>query len=142
MSRPSKLTPQTHETIVRALSSGCYRETAAQHAGIGTSTFYRWMERGEADYQADEATAYRELWEAIKKAEADAEVASVALIRQAAARSWQASAWLLERKHPGRWGRNDRVQVEHSGTVGKSVYEMSDAELQEVAAGLDAKLND
>lgn len=114
--QPSKLTPQTAAIIVRALQSGCYRETAAQHAGIGISTFYRWLEVGEADYEANIDSPHRELWDAIKKAEADAEVAAVALIRRAAGETWQAAAWLLERKNPGRWGRRERH--EHTGANG------------------------
>ncbi len=115
MARPTKLTPTVHEIIVLALASGCYRETAAQHAGIGVSTFYRWMEQGEADVEQNKNTPHRELWEAINKAEADAEVQAVALIRKAAMqpRSWQAAAWLLERKKPDQWGR----RIEHAGKI-------------------------
>jgi len=117
MGRTSKLTKGVHKVIVEALASGCYRETAAEHAGISTSTFYRWMEQGEADLEHDVASPYRDFWEAIKKAEADAEVKAIKLIRAAAEepRTWQAAAWLLERKKPAQWGR--RTSLEHSGKI-------------------------
>lgn len=109
----SKLTEAVHNTIVLALASGCYRATAAEHAGIHVATFYRWLETGEADIEHGVQSPHRELCEAIKKAEADAEVQAVALIRKAAPKQWQAAAWLLERKKPDQWGR----RVEHSGKI-------------------------
>ena len=131
---PYKLTQPVHDTIVRALASGCYRATAAEHAGVGTSTFYRWLEQGEADLENDKRTTKcAELVVAIRKAEADAEVAAAALIRNAAPKNWQAAAWLLERKHPERWGRRDAVKVEHSGRIGHDVTGMSTEELERLA---------
>lgn len=110
--------PGVLERLVTALQAGSYREQAALHAGISVSTFYRWMKEGEAA-EADEIPASksraREIREAVQNAEASGELHLLATIKAAAPKSWQAAAWILERKYPNKWGRFDRV--EHSGKV-------------------------
>ena len=64
--------------------------------------------RGEEDESGD----FLEFVEAVKKAEAEAEVESVALIRRSAQDGqWQAAAWFLERRKPSDWGRKDRHEI-------------------------------
>ena len=100
--RPSKLTPEAQQKIVQAVASGNYLETAAAYGGITYTTFNNWMNRGEAR----ESKIYIEFFEAVKKAEADAEVLRVARISKAANEgNWQADAWYLERRYPNRWGK-------------------------------------
>jgi len=139
MSRQKKLTPEVQDKIVSALRAGNYQETAARYAGIGETTFYRWMEMGE-DEEAEEI--YREFREAVEKAKADAEVRDVALIDKAAHDgSWQAAAWKLERKFPNKWGRVNRTEI--SGPDGAPVKVDIDAKaslLQKL--GLDADSED
>lgn len=111
MPRPSKLTPAVKAALVEAVEGGNYIETAVRACGIGTSTYYRWMEQGEADLENGKASAHRELWEAIKTAEAEAETNALSQIRAAARENWQAAAWYLERKFPDRWGRRERHEA-------------------------------
>ena len=60
--------------------------------------------------------------ESVERAEAMAEVQAVARIKQASDNgTWQASSWLLERKHGDRWGRNDKIRQEISGPDGAPV---------------------
>ncbi|HXF72327.1 MAG TPA: hypothetical protein VNO79_06935 [Actinomycetota bacterium] len=47
MARPTKLSPEVQARICQAIRAGNYRETAARYAGIGISTFYAWLQRGE-----------------------------------------------------------------------------------------------
>lgn len=112
MGRPSKLTPERQKRIVDAIRAGNYVETAAEYAGIGKTTFYRWMEQGE---QASHGI-YREFRDAVMRARAEAEARSVALIQKAAPDDWRAAAWWLERAFPDRWG--PRQKLEHSGPEG------------------------
>lgn len=109
--RPTKLTPELQEKILTAIRAGNYVETAAAHCGINKVTLYDWMKRGAAE----ESGIYREFSNAIEKAWADAEVRDVALLAKAAQENWQAIAWRLERRHPDRWARRERL--EHSGEV-------------------------
>lgn len=107
--RPSKLTPDLMAKVLDALRAGNYIETACAYAGIGTTTYYRWMEQAEDD-KADDI--YREFRDAVAQARAESEVRNVALVQRAANEgTWQASAWFLERSYPRRWGRHDRHEV-------------------------------
>jgi hypothetical protein len=108
-----KLTPTIQAKVCDAIRAGNYVEAAAEHAGIGRATFFRWMAKGE------EATSgvYREFWEAVKKAESDSEVVLVAHWRKAATKNWVAAAALLERRFRSRWSRSDHVKVEANVTT-------------------------
>lgn len=135
MSRKLKITQDTTDKICLAIRAGNYAKVAAEMAGIGETTYYRWLEEG----QKEGATkVYREFWESIKRAEADAEVAAVALIRQAANNgTWQAASWLLERKHGERWGRNDKLRQEITGTNGAPIALSIEEARKAVLAFLD-----
>ena len=93
-----ELTP-TQEAIVEALRWGNTRRAAAQAVGIHHSTFYDW-------FAANPTFA-----DACKKAEAEAEVRNVGVIQAAAARSWQAAAWWLERRRPKDWREVKTIDV-------------------------------
>jgi transposase len=110
--------------LIQALLGGNYVEVACQYAGLAPSTVYRWVERGRNEKDRLEAgqpptpseTPYIELCEAVEKARAQAIVANVTVIQQAARQgTWQAAAWWLERTMPNQYGR--KVQAEVSGTV-------------------------
>jgi len=106
MARPTKLTADVEEKVVRAIRAGNYPEVAARHAGVHPSTYYRWMERGGLGGDAVEDDPYRHFCAEVERAIADAEAAEVGLIVQAArGGTWQAAAWLLEHRFPERWGR-------------------------------------
>ena len=48
MARPTKLTPDLQEDILRALRAGATIESTCDSVGIGVSTFYMWVAVGEA----------------------------------------------------------------------------------------------
>ena len=106
--RKTKLTPETQERIVSAIRAGNYANVAAEYAGIGETTFYRWLQEGS---EAEDGI-YRDFREAVKTAEREAEVRAVAMVQKAMPDNWTAAMTYLERKHPGRWGRRDRVTME------------------------------
>jgi hypothetical protein len=127
--RPSKLTEEVQNRILRAVQSGNWLETASAYAGVDASTVRRWIAKGEAD---DAEEPYRSFCAAIKQARAEAEIRAVALIQKAAQDgTWQASAWYLERSHPDRWGRK---RLEITGADSQPVRVEVDVE------SLDAKL--
>ena len=118
--------------IVEALRAGNYREITAAYAGIAVSTLYHWLERGEAeleqrataeaeDTQPQPMSAYAELSEAVTRAEAEAEVHAVASLRRAFTDDWRAAAEYLQRRHPKRWSKTDRLDVELDQTVQHNV---------------------
>lgn len=114
MARRCKLTPEVQERICHAIRIGAYHEHAALAAGVSYETFRRWMAQGERASSGQ----FRVFCVAVKKAEAAAAVGWLARIEQAANDGqWQAAAWKLERRFPDKWGRNDRVAVQHEGAV-------------------------
>lgn len=135
MSRKLKINQETTDKICLAIRAGNYAKVAAEMAGVGESTYYRWLDEGQKE---GTKKIYREFWESIKRAEADAEVAAVALIRQAANNgTWQAASWLLERKHGERWGRNDKLRQEITGANGGAISLSIDDARKAVLAFLD-----
>jgi transposase len=104
--RPTKLTPELTEKICSGLRSGLYLKDAADLAGIHPSQVNRWIARGSEEGSEGPHAAFRA---AIKKAEAETQVATLEIIRQAAeGGNWTAAAWYLERRHPEKWGRHGR----------------------------------
>ena len=73
------------------------------------------MERGERE----QSGIYRELYERVRRAEADAEVEAVARLRRAMPDDWRACLAYLERRYPTRWRR--RESHEHTGEGGGPV---------------------
>ena len=107
MARPTKLTEPVRERVVTAIRAGNYAESAARAAGIAPSTYYRWIERGEREREG----IHRDFLEAVRLAEAEAEVHAVALIRRAMAEDWRAALAYLERRYPGRWRRHTSTEL-------------------------------
>lgn len=105
--RKSKLTKKLISEAERLISAGNYANVTCQYLGIHVSTWCRWLQDAEAG-----ATGLKqEFYEAIKRAEATAEIRNVAIIQRAGQESWQASAWYLERKFHDRWGKKQSHEV-------------------------------
>jgi hypothetical protein len=139
MGRPTKLTVELQKAICDAIQGGCYVETACLDSGIDESTYYRWLEKGKAGQQP-----YRDFRDAIKKAEAHCEKLAVGTVLRVAFDpenpNWQAAMTYLERRHPERWGRRDRLRAEltgkNEGPLQVQTYDhLSLEELAALAAG-------
>ena len=74
MARPSKLTPEITKRLTEAIRAGNYYEAACGYAGIHYSTFRKWMQKGETA----KSGKFREFFEAVTRAEYEAEVRMVA----------------------------------------------------------------
>jgi transposase len=107
MARPTKLTAELQDRIVIAVRAGNYAEAAARSCGIAGSTYYRWLQRGALE----PAGIYKDFTEAIRRAEAEAEVHAVAILRRAMSEDWRAALAYLERRHPGRWRRHSSTEL-------------------------------
>lgn len=110
--RPSKLTEDVKRRLLDAIRAGNYYETACQFAGISYQTFRNWMERGE---QA-KTGQYFEFFEAVTRAEAEAEARMVALWQAQIPQDWRAARDFLARRYPERWAGRERI--EHTGEGG------------------------
>ena len=94
--RRTKLTPERQQIIVESLRLGMWAKDACARASVDPSTFYRWMQRGENEARG----IHRDFRDAVKAADAECQLRALAVIQRAARDStWQAAAWLLERRH-------------------------------------------
>lgn len=107
MARPTKLTKELSEQICRAIRAGNYPAVAASSCGVAESTFYRWMEEGRSSNKV----LYRDFYEEVKRAEAEAEVRAVAVIAKAMPLEWRAAFGLIERRFAERWHRRKRSET-------------------------------
>jgi hypothetical protein len=107
MGRPSDITPELIEEICKYLKAGNYIETACAMVDIAKPTLYEWLKKGNREEQG----IYRDFLNAVKRAQATAEVRDVTIIAKASENQWQAAAWRLERKFPDRWGRSVKVEM-------------------------------
>lgn len=111
--RRPKLTDEIQRIIVETLQVGATFEAAAGRSGIAVQTIHEWRRRGRGEDKDRPSTPRLAAFAAaVEKAMADAETGCVGTIRKASRTQWQAAAWLLERRHPDRYGRADRHQVE------------------------------
>lgn len=101
--RPTKLEPQTVDRICDILRAGGYLKVAVAAAGIGTSTFHEWMERGDPEGTKKADQPFRDFRDRVEQARAEGETRNVTLVAAAANKDWKAAAWLLERQFPDRW---------------------------------------
>jgi hypothetical protein len=119
--RPTTLTPKVQEEICKTLRAGNFLDTAITYAGLSRATVREWMRRGRAELARLEADPrarllkteqpYVDFVEALEQAMAHAETLHVAMITSASKKDWKASAWMLERAHPQRWGAKHRLDV-------------------------------
>ena len=101
-----KYTPEIVEEICKYIADGLYQKDACAMAGIGVSTYHDWI------------NAHPEFSEALKVAEAKAKSRLKAVILEAAeAGTWQAAAWMLER----RWKEQYSIRNEVTGADGEGI---------------------
>lgn len=108
-----RFTPECRKRILDGVRMGATYELAAKYGGVTYRTLRNWLTRGNED----PAGEFRDFYEEFNLAEGEAAVQWLAQINKAAAKSWQAAAWKLERRYPSDYGRTV-VQSEHSGPGG------------------------
>ena len=97
MSRPVKFTPEACERFLKALQVGAYPEVAAAFAGWSPRTYYRIMRGRSPEHVQFRADVERVLTELERR------VAGTLL--RAAFNDPRWAAEFLERRFPGRWGK-------------------------------------
>lgn len=112
------------------LSSGATVKDACAYVGIHVDTFYDWCNKDS------------EFSDSMKKARAQAKVASVAVIRKAAQSNWQAAAWFLERSDPENWGRTTKHILDVEPGLLKRLQEAAKENDVDLAAVFEAMINE
>jgi hypothetical protein len=148
MARPTRLTPQVHEAIVRAVTAGVPLAQAAALVGVGRSTVLEWIQCGEGRLPRGGQARYTAFSDAITGARAVDEARRIARLeaagrgglvlhektttypdgrtiteKQFAPPDWKSDAWFLEHAYPERWGR--RVQANLSVEVRRVAAEVA-----------------
>jgi hypothetical protein len=101
--RPSKLTPERYETLLRVLAMGNYRCVAARCVHINPATLSRWL--------ADPRPRYVAFREAVEHSEAIAAVQIVANVVKLSRSNARAGIWWLELRYPAEWGPHARREA-------------------------------
>lgn len=105
--RESKHTPEREARLLAGYSETGSGNVACARAGISRTTLSRWREADPTlQERIDEALG---VWE-------DSLLQHITV---AAVKSWQAAAWLLERRWPERFGQRQRI--EHSTPPGEAL---------------------
>ena len=92
--------------IVEHLSVGNYVKPSVEACGIHYTTFRSWVVRGEQEKAEGKDTLYTYLIDALAHAQAQAEASIVHELRKA--EDWRAQAFVLERRHRDRWGKDEQ----------------------------------
>ena len=82
--RRSKLTSEVHQRVVSFIRAGAFDWVAAEAAGIGKSTFYRWLDQGKNAASG----IHHEFWEDVRQARAQARVAAETEVRRDNPLAW------------------------------------------------------
>lgn len=112
--RPTLLNPTRQATLLNAIEEGLPLKEAAEIAGISYDTLNRWQNHGKNESAPPE---YRQFCQLLRRSKAVAMQVNVSAIREAAKRDWRAAVWILERRFPADFARQQ--QIEHSGPGGK-----------------------
>ena len=107
IARPTKLTDELTDRMEETIGGGSYAEVACQAVGISSSTYYRWMARGAQE----PGSIYAAFRERVLRAEAEAEVHAVSVLRNAMMDDWRAALAYLERRHPLRWRTRNQTEL-------------------------------
>lgn len=102
-----KLTRDGIQTALRYCRAGLPDCQIAAILGVSKQTYSTWVNHPKTPNQL-------ELSEQLKKADAEREAALVSRIMRASDDTWQAAAWLLERRYPERYAKPVRP-VEDTG---------------------------
>lgn len=103
------IAPEIAEQICDGIRAGMPKRLAV--AGVlDESTFYDYINKGEADMAKGKDTVYSEFAKQVKEAEKCFLTRNLKVIEAATADTWTAAAWLLERRFPDEYGRN-RIEI-------------------------------
>ena len=102
-----KLTKDGIQTALRLCRDGLPDCQIAAALGVRAETFSIWRNHPKTENQI-------QLSKAMKKADAEREAALVTRIMRASDDTWQAAAWLLERRYPDRYAKPVRPVEDRS----------------------------
>jgi transposase len=94
-----KFTDEIRAQVLRFLTGGMPLDVTARLVGVEVQTLHIWRSRSRKGVRG-----YKGFEQEVVKALAEGEAMHVARLTVAGASNWRASAWLLERMYPERYG--------------------------------------
>lgn len=110
MAPPSLFNVDTGQRIIDAVRIGATLRAAGDMARVRYTTVCEWLARGEGRHPTRRPTPELVTFAAeVRAAAAEHERSLLRAVQVPEITSWQAAAWLLERRFPERWGPRRRV---------------------------------
>lgn len=103
--RKTKATPKTIEIILDAISQGLTQREASVLAGISEDTLSLWKKKDS------------DLSERMRQKEIENKLSHIKNIKEASKKSWQASAWWLERKFKDEFSLKSKLDLQVNETL-------------------------
>jgi hypothetical protein len=108
--------PKQIERAAEAARLGMSYELQARYVGVSDRAYRLWRRRGEEETDGP----YYDLVQAVESAEADGAAAALAAVIKAYREgSWQAAAWMLERRHGYTRTEHREVTVEDKREIAR-----------------------
>ena len=126
--RPTKADDERMQKVLDGIKAGLSYQGACGLARVSYSTFLVWRHKGESEESEKFSKFLREL----EYAEAVAEAEQLKKIKNDPDTKY--ACWILERRHPERWGKKEQVKQEISGPEGeplKVVFNVVDGRTSE-----------
>lgn len=119
MARPSLITEEHVDRARAEVASGVSFEAVASRLGIGRSTLFEWIKRGEES--DDPEDIYARFAAEVRAGESDFEASMVESVTGESGKKgeWPRFSWMLERRFPTRYGA--RQKIEHTGADGGAI---------------------
>lgn len=141
MANAFKLNKTIVAQVEKLTAQGVPIEVMAPALGASFHSIYSWKKRGERlkkkglKPKSEHDALCVELFEARKRGEMSLIESNLKMIRVASLKSWQAAAWILERRYPQYFGKIERTIDDESQNKNKvalsKLEELSNEELQQ-----------
>lgn len=106
---------KTMDDFIDCIASGMTISASCNYVMIDNSTWTKFRQRAEMEIEqglTDEQSVYVAFYHRFKKAEAQFQRKHIKNIEDFGEKTWQASAWLLERKFPDDFGNRQNVNFD------------------------------
>lgn len=110
-----KYSKETVQELCKHIRAGNNNKDSAVLSGISDATFYLWLSDEPRNPLSEEQRL--ELLDSIKKAEAERKAFLISQIMKASQKTWQASAWYLERRYNDEFGLKQKLDADINANV-------------------------
>ena len=113
--------PRMANNFIQAIGRGNYITDACKSCGFGRETYYGWKKKAKEGKEP-----YKTFIDKVEKAEAEFIDNALQGITNAGDKNWQALAWILERRHQDKFGKQEHVKVEKDTSIDINIHGISD----------------